>query len=190
MLQCIIYNKGGVFRACLSGTPSLPVTACGAEKPQIWMYVHILHYTFLLLFMQTSSLSKFEVLGALSKLTNFTLVSRKNFSVWTRLKMNYLSGKKDVVVKFCLVFLGDGWWLLSRKAFHKFIQIFLIFLLFRDTKNNELYNDSIWWGDFQKQYFFLAHCFYIFLLKAFLKTEAIYALSFFYCFGWIYIHQF
>ena len=78
MLQCIIYNKGGVFRACLSGTPSLPVTACGAEKPQIWMYVHILHYTFLLLFMQTSSLSKFEVLGALSKLTNFTLVSRKN----------------------------------------------------------------------------------------------------------------
>ena len=40
--------------------------------------VHILHYTFLLLFMQTSSLSKFEVLGALSKLTNFTLVSRKN----------------------------------------------------------------------------------------------------------------
>ena len=57
MLQCIIYNKGGVFRACLSGTPSLPVTACGAEKPQIWMYVHILHYTFLLLFMQTSSLS-------------------------------------------------------------------------------------------------------------------------------------
>ena len=42
MPQDIIYNKGGVFRACLSGTPSLPVTACGAEKPQIiWMCSHI-----------------------------------------------------------------------------------------------------------------------------------------------------
>ena len=40
--------------------------------------VHILHYTFLLLFMQTSSLSKFEVLGALSNLTDFASVERKN----------------------------------------------------------------------------------------------------------------
>ena len=39
--------------------------------------VHILHYTFLLLFMQTSSLSKFEVLGALSNLTDFASVDRK-----------------------------------------------------------------------------------------------------------------
>ena len=54
--------------------------------------------------------------------------------------------KKDVVVKFCLVFLGDGWWLLSRKAFHKFIHIFLIFLLFSFTKKQR----AVQWLDLMR----------------------------------------
>ena len=118
------------------------------------------------------------------------LVSWKILSVITRLKMNYLSGKKMLLSNFVLFFLetgGDFW------AVRHFTNsnISFSYSFYSETqKNKELYNDSIWWGDFQKQYFFLAHCFYIFLLKAFLKTETIYALSFFYCFGWIYFHQF
>ena len=92
---------------------------------------------------------------------------------------------KDVIV---IVFVyysekGSDFW--AVRHFTTFIHIFLLFLPFTITKNNTMYNDSIWWGDFQKQYFFLAHCFYFFLLKSFFTLRTLHALLFLWCFRWI-----